>query len=123
MRPLVALPQLPNCVEQGAIHPLHHRYGAVRQQRFLRWPAANLEDLSLDILDGTDGQSGTFDGIDEILTARVDGDAALGDNDVDEFAGTGKRGDFVDDDRDAIAERGHGQNGAPGEKTILPSAN
>ena len=82
-----------------------------------------MEDLFLDVLDRTDGKFASSGGVDEVLTARVNGDAALSDDDVDEFARAGERGDLIDDDGDAISKRRHGKDGASSEEAILPSAN
>src|SRR5205085_2609600 len=79
-------------------------------------------DLSLEVFDGTNGDVGVLGGIEEVLAARVDGDAALGNDDVDEFGGAGEGGDFVDDDGNAVAERWQCEDGASGEEAVLPSA-
>src|SRR5581483_3156035 len=93
----------------------------VRELRLLRTPAADLEHFFLNFFDTPDRQLGILRRVDEVLPARVDGDAALGDDYIDQLARSSERGDFVNDHRDAIAERRQRQDRASGEKTVLPS--
>jgi hypothetical protein len=87
----------------------------------LRLATANPLNISLDILDGPDGQLRAFYGIEQVLTARINGNAALRYDYIDQFARAGQGCDFVDDHRDAIAEGRDGEYGASGKKAILPA--
>ena len=71
-----------------------------------------LLDLGPDLLNGADGKIGSLDGIQQVLPARVDGDASLGGHHVDQLARSHEGRDLVLDHGDPVAEGGHGQDGA-----------
>ena len=98
------LTQLPDGIEHGAVDPFHHGDRAISQLRPCGLAAADALDFSLDVLNGTDWQARTFHRVQQILAAGIDRDAALGDDDVDQFAGAGESGDFIDDHGNAVAE-------------------
>src|SRR5208283_3427965 len=112
----------PNRIQNGSIHPLHYRNRAIAQPRLRRRSAANVLDLSLDLFDGTDRQPFALHGIEQILPPRIDGDATLRRDYVDQLSRAGQRGDFVHDHRDAVTERRHGQDRAACEEAVLPAA-
>jgi len=88
----------------------------------LGFAVADFFGFVFEFLDGADGEVGAAEGVVEVLAFGVDGDAAFGDDDVDELAGAGDCGYLVNDDGDAVAEQGDRENDGFAEEAVLPAA-
>ena len=95
-----------DAVDYRAVDPLDRRDDLFAELRRGGRAAAHLVDLRLDLLDRADRELGAvvLEGLHEVFAARVDGDAALGDDHVDQLAGPAERRHLVHDDRDAVAD-------------------
>ena len=82
---------LPDTVDDCAIDPFDERDDLFAELRRSGRAAAHRVDLFLDVFDRPDRQIGALDSVDEVRSSRVDGDAALGDDDVDELTGPARQ--------------------------------
>src|SRR6185369_606007 len=96
---------LPDCVEDGAVDPLHYCARFVTEF-WARWFAAtDFLDFVFYVLEGTDREFRALDGIQQVSPDCIDGDTALGHDDVDHLSRPRECCDFVNDDRNAVAKR------------------
>jgi hypothetical protein len=95
---------LPDGIEDGAVDPFDDGTGAIAEARPGRLSTTDLFYFRLDVLQRADGQLGTLDSVEQILAARVDGDATFSSNNINQFAGAGESRYLINNDRYAVAE-------------------
>src|SRR5579859_6495758 len=117
------LSDMPDCVEYGAIHPLHDGHGTIAALGFLGLPAADALDFILDILQWANREVRALRCFEQVLPAWINCDPSFGYDDVDEFSRAAQRGDLVDNHGNAVAEGRNSEDGAFSGQTVLPSSN
>jgi len=95
---------LPDGVKDGAIHPLNDGDRALACLGALGFAAADTLDFSFDVLNRPDRQLGSFYRVHQVFPQRIDGNATLGDDDINQFAGSGQSRHLIYDHRNAITE-------------------
>ena len=114
---------LAHAIDDGSIDPFDGGNDLVSQGGSIRGAARETIHFIGDIIDRADGDRAAFCGIDEILSPGIDGNPAFGGNYIDEFSRTAERRDAIEDDGDAVAEAGNGQDRTLCGEAILPAAN
>ena len=103
------------------VNPFDHGDNLVGEFGFFGF-AADLFGFFLELLYGPDRQVRIFHLFDEVGAQRVDGNAALGNDHVDEFAGAADGRDFITDHGDSVTEKGNGKDHGLPEEGVHPAA-